>query len=820
MSPGSAPEATVPSDVERDDPEGREDDAAAAADTPAEPRSDDGADPDDDADPDADPDPDPDPDDADRDDDATDISTDTDRATGPAPSDRVDLIVVANRLPFDLEPQPDGTTKARQAPGGLVTALEPILSHRHGAWIGWPGTADVELEATTTDDLVLHPLRLSAEEVDLYYEGFSNATLWPLYHDAVADSEYHREWWNAYERVNERFAERAAEVAAEGATVWVHDYQLQLVPQMLRRRRPDLRIGFFLHIPFPPAELFNRLPWRTQILAGLLGADLIGFQLPGGSRNFVRLARTLLGVPSNGGELQWEGRRIRAGAFPISIDSAAQSALAATPQVHAEARRLRSDLGNPRKIILGVDRLDYTKGIDIRLRAFGELLAEGDPAVQDTVLVQIATPSRERLQSYKAAREDIERTVGALNGDYGRIGRPAVHYLHQSLPRQELAAFYVAADVMAVTPLRDGMNLVAKEYVACRVDGGGVLLLSEFTGAARELKSALLVNPYDADGVKDALRTALTTSAVQARRRMRTLRRQVLTHDVDRWAAAFLSELEGTRDRLAEARDRIGPDALAAVMAISDTERLLVATDFDGTLAPIVDDPATARPLPETVEALRALAAIPGTTVAVVSGRALSDLREMVGDGPGVELIGSHGAETSEPGGRDDQLSGVAAQRLAKLRRVLQAITAEYPGIRLEPKPTGVAVHLRGADDADASAVTRAIEEDPATWSGVHLLRGKKVLELSVVATDKGRAVSELAHRHHCTGTVFIGDDITDENAFNALGPHDLGVKVGGGATSADVRIADPAHVGDLLRVLRHARGRGRSRHGVGDDAG
>ncbi|WP_205849982.1 bifunctional alpha,alpha-trehalose-phosphate synthase (UDP-forming)/trehalose-phosphatase [Nakamurella flava] len=755
----------------------------------------------------------------DRDVDAADV------ADGDTPGQAA-MVVVANRLPFDLEKLPDGSTKARQAPGGLVTALAPILSRRHGAWIGWPGSADVELEPTTTDGLSLFPLPLSAEEVANFYEGFSNDTLWPLYHDAVADSQFHRQWWDSYRKVNQRFAESAAEVAAPGATVWVHDYQLQLVPQLLRRLRPDVRIGFFLHIPFPPVELFMRLPWRKQIVTGLLGADLIGFQLPGGARNFTRLARSLLGSTTSGGIIEHDGRKVRAAAFPISIDAAEQSALAATPEVHRASRELRADLGNPKKVVLGIDRLDYTKGIDVRLQAFGELLAEEDPSVQDAVMVQIATPSRERLGSYQRMRESIERTVGKINGDYGRIGHPPIHYLHQSLPREELAAFYAAADVMAVTPFRDGMNLVAKEYVACRVDGGGVLVLSEFTGAAKELRSSLLVNPYDLDGVKEGFRQALTMSSVEARRRMRSLRRHVLTHDVDRWATAFLSALEGTRDHVADAMTRLPGDVLAALTQVSETPHLLVASDFDGTLAPIVDDPAAARALPEAVEALLALTEIPGTQVAVISGRSMTVLRDLLGpglggtDNPKVHFIGSHGAETSAAD-RDDtptKLSPEDAKRLSRLKLELQQITAEYPATRLETKPTGIAVHLRGLDDADTAAVTARIDE-PAGWPGVHLLRGKKVLELTVVTTNKGKALKALMRRNQVTAAVFIGDDVTDENAFTMLDGDDLGIKVGPGQTAADVRVADPQRVVDVLHVLvanrRRAQKR-RSQHAAG----
>jgi trehalose 6-phosphate synthase len=327
--------------------------------------------------------------------------------------------------------------------------------------------------------------------------------------------------------------------------VWVQDYQLQLVPGMLRQHRPDLRIGFFLHIPFPPTELFVQLPWRGQIVRGLLGADLVGFHTPGGAINFRQLAVRFGGVSAGekGDEVVVDDRVVKLGAFPISIDSAALDELARTPEVNARAAKIRKELGEPRRLLLGVDRLDYTKGINVRLRAFEELLDDGTVSADDTVFLQIATPSRERVEHYVRLRAEIERTVGRINGTHGSVGHPPVHYLHQSMPRDELAAFYLAADVMLVTPLRDGMNLVAKEYVASRHDEGGVLVLSEFTGAALELTSALLVNPHDTDGVKAAVAQALEMPAAEARERMQALRRQVLEHDVDRWARTFLDAL-------------------------------------------------------------------------------------------------------------------------------------------------------------------------------------------------------------------------------------------------------------------------------------
>ncbi|MEN4477312.1 trehalose-6-phosphate synthase [Mycolicibacterium cosmeticum] len=467
-----------------------------------------------------------------------------------------DFVVVANRLPIDQVRLPDGTTTWKRSPGGLVTALEPLLRKQRGAWIGWPGVPDSDEEPIVQEGLRLFPVRLSAEDVAEYYEGFSNATLWPLYHDVIVKPEYRREWWERYVDVNRRFAEATSKAAAPGATVWVQDYQLQLVPKMLRMLRPDLTIGFFLHIPFPPVELFMQMPWRTEIIEGLLGADLVGFHLPGGAQNFLILARRLVGantsrgtvgVRSRFGEVQVGFRTVKVGAFPISIDSAELDAKARDRGIRQRAKQIRSELGNPRKIMLGVDRLDYTKGIDVRLKAFADLLADKRADRTDTVLVQLATPSRERVESYIEMREDIERQVGHINGEYGEVGRPVVHYLHRPVPRDELIAFFVAADIMLVTPLRDGMNLVAKEYVACRSDLGGALVLSEFTGAAAELRQAYLCNPHHTDGVKEAIEQALTQTPEEGRRRMRALRRQVLAHDVDRWARSFLDALATAR---------------------------------------------------------------------------------------------------------------------------------------------------------------------------------------------------------------------------------------------------------------------------------
>ena len=459
---------------------------------------------------------------------------------------RSDFVVVANRLSVDRVVADDGSETWRTSPGGLVTALEPVMQSRRGsAWVGWPGSPDEELEPFVHDGIQLVPVSLSAQDVTEYYEGFSNATLWPLFHDGVAFPEYHREWWDAYVRVNRRFAEAAAAVAAEGAQVWVQDYQLLLVPRMLRTLRPDLYIGFFLHIPFPPMELFVQLPWRAEILDGLLGSDLVGFQIAGGASNFIHLVSERLGYPTGDDTVTLpDGRVCAARAYPISIPTQRFADLAADPAVQERAREIRAELDDPELLFLGVDRLDYTKGIKHRLRAFGELVTSGQLDPDRAAFLQVATPSRERVEEYKMLRDEIDRIVGRINGSVGRIGRQPVTYLHTHYPREEMVAMYSAADVMVVSPLRDGMNLVAKEYIACRRNGDGALVLSEFTGAADELgKWTYSINPYDINGMKATMLRAATDAPEERQRRMAALREQVFTHDIDRWAESFLADM-------------------------------------------------------------------------------------------------------------------------------------------------------------------------------------------------------------------------------------------------------------------------------------
>ena len=461
---------------------------------------------------------------------------------------RHDLVIAANRLPVDRITAPDGSVSWGRSPGGLVTAMDSVMRERGGAWVGWDGEAGSATRPFTHESMYLRPVSLSAAEVEEYYEGFSNDTLWPIYHDVIIQPSFHRDWWRTYVSVNQRFADAVAEVAAEGATVWVQDYQLQLVPRMVREQRPDLRIGWFNHIPFPAVELFAQIPWRRAILEGLLGADFLGFQRQADAQNFVRACRRLLQVTTRKDTVTMLGRNgsshtTRASAIPISIDYRGLETLAKSPAVVDRAAELRHQLGDPRILMLGVDRLDYTKGIRHRLKAYEELLQDRAIQPPDVTLVQVATPSRERVDAYRELRQQVETTVGRINGEYAPIGSPAVHYQHHSYPQEEMAALYLAADVMLVTPLRDGMNLVAKEYVTCRHDLGGALVLSEFTGAYHELHQAFVCNPHDIEGLKQTILKAINTPAHDKARIMKALRRRVADHDVDRWATRFLDAL-------------------------------------------------------------------------------------------------------------------------------------------------------------------------------------------------------------------------------------------------------------------------------------
>lgn len=462
------------------------------------------------------------------------------------------LVLVSNRLPVTVRAE-HGRAAVVRSTGGLASALRTPHELTGGIWVGWPGDvsrmssderADIDAEIGA---LSCVPVPLTPSEIAHYYDGFSNGVLWPLLHYRLDKVNLDAERdWAVYEAVNRRFAERVAAAWRPGDVVWVHDYQLALVPAMLRALVPQATIGFFLHVPFPPAELFNVLPWRSEIVRGMLGADVVAFHTDGYRKNFYGAAAHLLGHEQRTCALSWEGRIVRAAAAPIGVDAAELEGLASSADVEREVARLTAE-ARGKRIVLGVDRLDYSKGIPRRLLAYDRCLTR-NPSLRDKLLfVQLAVPTREKVGAYTELRRDVNELVGRINSHHGTATGGPVQLLYRSVPLAQLVALYRTADVMAVTPLRDGMNLVAKEYVASRLDGDGVLVLSEFAGAAAQLREALIVNPYDLGAVSSAIVAALDMPEHARRARMAALRTQVADEDVGAWVARCLEDLDDAR---------------------------------------------------------------------------------------------------------------------------------------------------------------------------------------------------------------------------------------------------------------------------------
>jgi alpha,alpha-trehalose-phosphate synthase [UDP-forming]/trehalose-phosphatase len=716
------------------------------------------------------------------------------------------LIVVANRLPVEpiVGDDPDGPPQGWQlAPGGLVSALDAVLRDRTAIWVGNGGNVPDDLGAS---GLRLEAVRVPRRDAEAHYAGFSNKAIWPLFHSSVVTPEFHRAHFASYQRVNHAFADHVGGIAEPGATVWVHDYQLLLVPSMLRDIRPDLHIGFFLHIPFPPPDLFAQLPWRREVLLGMLGADLIGMQTHSDVVNASGAMERFLGLTLDSGRVAVDERSVALGAFPIGIDAAHFAVLASDPAVRARAVELRAELGNPETLILGVDRLDYTKGIDIRIRAFSELLESERLDPTRNVLVQLAVPSRENLSEYQSIRDEIEMLVGRSNGAFASFDVTPIHYLRRSLDRSELVALYLAADIMLVTPLRDGMNLVGKEYVATRVDDSGALILSEFAGAAAQLGDAWLVNPFDTMAVAQALLDVIGADADERRYRMRRMRAVVFGSDAQAWATDFLDALDEVTATRSAAPLSVAahPGRTVPLEELATTPHLLVCCDYDGTLAPIVEDPGRALPLPHAVTALRALSILPSTTVAVVSGRALRDLALLSRLPSEIHLIGSHGGEFDH----DFELNAHQRRLLDECTNDAQELAATCAGAFVERKPSSVAIHIRRCTEADGRELMERLVMGPGQFPGVLVRHGKQVIELSVVHAHKSDAVALLRHRVGATAILFIGDDITDESVFAGLSGPDVGVKVGEGETAAGWRVDTPADVANLIITLTELRER------------
>ncbi|QRN95648.1 bifunctional alpha,alpha-trehalose-phosphate synthase (UDP-forming)/trehalose-phosphatase [Archangium violaceum] len=717
------------------------------------------------------------------------------------------LLLVSNRLPVTVKADKDGVSVVRSA-GGLATGLRGPHERSGGVWIGWPGDVSrltpeqrAAVEARLAE-LRCVPLHLSASEVSRFYEGYSNRVLWPLCHYLIDRVPNQDRDWDVYRRVNERFADLVVRHYQPGDTIWVHDYQLMLVPAFLRARLPQARIGFFHHIPFPSSEIFRTLPHRTELVRGLLGADLIGFHTLTYVRHFASTLMRLLGLETVVDRVSYEGREVRLGGFPMGIDAQSFENLANDPGVLEDVRQHREKSAG-QQLVLGVDRLDYTKGIPRRLLAVQRLL-EREPAWRNRLrFVQVAVPSRTAVADYATYREKVDELVGRINGLYGSVHNVPVHYLYRSFNEKQLAALYRAADVMLVTPIRDGMNLVAKEFCAARPDEDGVLVLSEFAGAADELADALMVNPYDVDGMADMLEAALEMPEEERRSRMRTLRARVKEYDVHWWVRSFLDVLES----VPTPPPRTQPaGAEAALTRMREARNLLLLIDYDGTLVPFAPKPELATPDAELLDLLRRLAIRSGTRVHIVSGRTRETLEAWLGGLP-VGLHAEHGL-WSRPAAEQPWtvLEGVPTDWKSLVRPVLESFVARVPGAFLEEKSASLAWHYRQVDRVFGARQARELRlhlGEVFAHGPLEVLPGDMVVEVRARGVNKGRVVERVIDGM-APGTlvVAIGDDRTDEDLFAALPVGSLAIHAGGKDTRASYRVGGPSEVRTLLSAL------------------
>jgi trehalose 6-phosphate synthase/phosphatase len=733
------------------------------------------------------------------------------------------LVIASNRLPVRLTVSGDDISVQRSS-GGLATALRAVRGD--AAWVGWPGTVvPATLEKRVTQRLArdrLYPVLLTAREERDFYNRVCNDTLWPLFHYFSDRLRITPEAWESYVEVNERFADAILRHCGPDSRVWIHDFHLMLVPAMLRAREPRLSIGFFLHTPFPSSEVYRLLPGREQLLRGVLGADYVSFQIGDYSRHFRSSCLRILGIDSEPDWLEVDGRRVGIGVDPIGIDvEGFRETLA-----DAETARLLAELERQyegRQLVLGVERLDYTKGIPHKLQAFERFL-ERDPArARTTTMIQVLVPSRLESPEYRAQRDEIELLISRINGRYGQPGSTPVEYIHRDISKPALVALYRRADVMMVTALRDGMNLVAHEFVLCQSEPGlpgrwrGSLLLSELAGAAQVLPGALLVNPWDVDGVVDHLATALVQPARERQRRLETMAKRVQDLDTRRWAEGYLTRLGryARRDRRTK-RPPTMDDALEERLRrrFGRAKARTIVLDYDGTLREFEVHPDLAQPTPEIRALLRSLAELPQTDVHIVSGRRRRNLEQWFGRLP-IHLCAEHGYLARAPGEEWRTLVDLDLSWLRPIERLLRRVAADVPGVHVERKSCSVAWHYRQAEPEYGSWRARELLNDlhqHLAGAPAEVLAGHQVVEVRALGVDKGVYVRSLfpngkESTHFVLG---LGDDRTDHDLLDALPPGSVAGHVGGllpssnssGERREDIHLVGPGEVRAFLRGL------------------
>ncbi len=721
------------------------------------------------------------------------------------------FIVVSNRLPVTILREGD-QFRFKPSVGGLATALSSVMEGRKFIWLGWPGLPREEFEGQkerverSLAELGCCPVCLSKEELESFYYGFSNRTLWPLFHYFLQYTIFDSHFWEGYVRVNQEYAQKVVEIAEEEATIWVHDYQLLLLPYLLRQKLPKASIGFFLHIPFPSYEVFRVLPWRIEILEGLLGADLIGFHTFDYARHFLSSVRRLLGYEHELGLILTQERAVQVEVFPISIDYRKFSEAPAQPEIQKRIKKIRSQLEG-RSLILSVDRLDYTKGIPERLKAF-ELFLERYPEFRGkVVLLLVGVPSRTEVEQYQELKREVDQLVGRINGRFGTLSWTPIWYLSRGLPFEELAALYYLADVALVTPFRDGMNLIAKEYVATVPEERGALILSEMAGAAAELSEAILVNPFNLENQVEALREAFELPKDERLVRNRRMKERLRRYDIRRWAQDFIQTLSEVK-KVQESFVSLvltGAARQELLRAFSQAQSPICFLDYDGTLTSFVGRPEKAFPDPELKKILRDLAQ--KAKVVLISGRDQETLTQWFGDLP-VSLVAEHGIFIYD-GGNWTPSGDFNDEWKETVRPILELYTDRTPGSFIEEKRFSLVWHYRLAESELGLMRAHELKEallDLAHTLGLMVLEGNKVLEIKPREINKGEAARYFLQRHPYDFILAMGDDWTDEYLFEALPPESFTVKIGYGLTKARYRLENVKEARRLLEEMARSR--------------
>ncbi|WP_270090303.1 bifunctional alpha,alpha-trehalose-phosphate synthase (UDP-forming)/trehalose-phosphatase [Sphingobacterium sp. SYP-B4668] len=723
-------------------------------------------------------------------------------------------IIVSNRLPIKIERTEQGLN-ILPSEGGLATGLGSIYNTGGNVWIGWPGIVPENEEEESEirmklKELNLIPVFLDQEELEGFYEGFSNEVIWPICHYKPSYAVYDEANWETYYRVNVKFSTLIKEQVADEDEIWIHDYQLMLLPSLVRAFKHDISIAYFQHIPFPSHEIFRLIPWRNQLLNGLLGADLVGFHTFNDAQYFIDACSHILGTKNKENSLQHGGRTVFVEAYPMGIDNLKFEGLSQTNEVRSRALGIKEDLKD-RKIILSVDRLDYSKGILERIHAFENLLLEYPDYERKIVYYMLVVPSRDQVQQYKMLKDEVDRSVGRVNAKYGKQDWTPIAYFYSSYPLEELSALYVSADVCLVTPIRDGMNLVCKEYIASHPEGRGVLVLSEMAGAARELTEALIVNPNDAAGVAASLREALEMPVAEQTERMMPMLANIRKFNIHHWVRQFMERLREIKElqhhELArKVGDRVKEEMCREYGAAS---RRLILLDYDGTLVGFNKDAEKATPTMELYEVLNELNNDDKNLVVIISGRKHQTLESWF-LGMEMTMVGEHGAWSNYPNGEWKAKKGLSTPWKEVIKDVMEKYADRTPGAFVEEKNYSLAWHYRkvqaGLGRLRAQELMDRLRYIVPTY-GVQLLDGDDVIEVKNSEVNKGRAALEIWKDYNPQFVLAMGDDKTDEDMFQSLPEQSFTIKVGNKPSSARYYIEGQGEVMQLLKDMLTCKG-------------